>query len=375
MFSSIVSLLLISCWLAARSISCYPASAPHGSLAEPSKDFSDEAKNTSSCKIGPGKESHQVVSGQGSYWQYQIFMSAPFNPPELDITTNGEPLAPGLLFMTPGNFGPTLATKDTAPMIMTDKGQLVWKGPSTNVTVTDLHVATFEKQPVLVYWQGPVSLAPNGGHGYGSITFLDTSYNNILTVCPKLGLVTPDNTSYPCEADVHEVIITKRGTLLFAAHNVTKADLSSIGGSKDGWVYDSLIYDIQPRTGEILFRWSSLEHVPVSETKMPLATGGQSQLQPLNYFMVNSAVDVGDGYLINGRHCSAIYLVDKQGDVVWTLDGETGGDFGPLPSGGQFVSIPQLTCRFSLSEDGTTDESNSPGNITFARITSRVSPW
>ena len=324
---------------------CYGAPGHLTSEPRSIRSTSHEVYQNSSCRLGPGKESHQVVNGSGSYWPYQTYKSAAFNPPELQITTNGKPLAPGLLFMTPGNFGPTVATKDVAPMIMTDRGQLVWKGPTTDVTVTSLQVSSFEGQPILTYWVGPVTMLPNFGHGYGNITFLDTSYNEILVVCPKFGLLTADNTSYPCEADVHESLITSRGTLLITVHNVTKADLSSIGGPKDGWVYDSLVYDIQPRTGEVLFRWSSLEHVPVSATKMPLSTGGRNQSVPLNYFMVNSAADVGDTYLISGRHASTVYLVDKQGDILWSLDGETGGDFGPLPPNAQFVSKRPL-CIF-----------------------------
>ena len=342
----ILRFLVASCWLAAT---CY--SAPGYLTARPRsiKRVSHEADYISSCRLGLGEESHQITKGSGSYWSYQTYKSAPFNPPELQITTNGKPLAAGLLFLTPGNFGPTIATKDVAPMIMTDDGQLVWEGPITDVTVTNLKVSSFEGQPVLTYWVGPVITQPNFGHGYGNIIFRDTSYNIILTVCPKLGLLTADNTSYPCEADVHESLITSRGTLLFTAHNVTSTDLSSIGGSRNGWVYDSLIYDIQPRTGEILFRWSSLEHVSVSATKLPLSTGGQNQSVPLNYFMVNSVVDVGNTYLISGRHTSTVYLVNNQGDTLWSLEGETGGDFGPLPEDGHFVRSLPLSISLSGS--------------------------
>jgi hypothetical protein len=283
-----------------------------------------------------------VVNGSGSYWPYQTYNSSPSNPPELEITTNGQKLAPGLLFMTPGNFGGTLAAKDVAPMIMTDSGQLVWEGPKTNTTViTNLHVSTFENHPILSYWNGTISTGANVGHGYGSITFLDTSYNEILNICPKLGLVTFDNATHPCEADIHESHVTSRGTILFVASNVTQADLSSIGGPENGWVYDFLVYDMEPRTGEILFIWSAVEHIPINTTKVPLATGGQNQSVPLNYFLINSVVDVGDTFLISARHTSTIYLVDNnKGDVIWSINGETGGDFGPLPPNAQFVRYP-----------------------------------
>lgn len=335
MISPVLCFIIVLCCLAHKSSSAsgYLASKPRSI-----RRISHEVNQSTSCHLWVGEESHQVVSGSGAYWPYQTYRSAPFSPPELQITTSGEPLAPGLLFMTPGNVGSTLATKDVAPMIMTDGGELVWEGPVTDVTVASLQISLFEGQPVLTYWVGPVTSQPNVGHGYGNITFLDTSYKEILTVCPKLGLLTADNTSYPCETDVHESLITSRGTRLFTAHNVTRADLSSIGGPKDGWVYDSLVYDIQPRTGEILFRWSSLAHVPVSATKLPLSTGGQNQSVPLAYFMVNFVVDVGDTYLINGRHTGTIYLVSNRGDSLWSLEGETGGDFGPLPPDGHFVS-------------------------------------
>ena len=342
MIFDVLRFLATLCWLANT---CYSEPARLASKPRFVKRSGYEADQNLSCYLGPGEESHQVVNGSGTYWPYQTYKSAPFNPPELEIISSGEPLAPGFLFMTPGNVGPELATKDVAPIIMTDRGQLIWEGPITNVTVTNLQVSLFEGQPVLNYWIGPVTAQPNVGHGYGKIIFCDTSYNNILTVCPKLGLLTADNTSYPCEADVHESLITSRGTFLFIAHNVTTADLSFIGGPMNGWVYDSLVFDIQPRTGEILFRWSSLSHVPVNATELPLSTGGQNQSMPLNYFMMNSVVDVGDKYLISGRHTSTVYLVDKQGNILWSLEGRTGGDFGPLPPDGQFVrKLAVSTC-------------------------------
>lgn len=328
---------LLVFWLVVQS-AAYELGPTSFSLAKRSISSYKASKNAS-CKLGDGESSAQIVNGSGSYWPYQTYKSSSFNPPKLEITTNGQPLASGLLFMTPGNFGATLATKDVAPMIMTDDGQLVWEGPVTTGTVTNLHVSTFDNQTILTYWNGFVTTGTNTGHGYGNITFLDSSYSEILTVCPKLGLQTPDNSTYPCEADVHESHITSRGTLLFTAHNVTQADLSSIGGPKNGWVYDCLVYEMEPRTSEVLFRWSALEHVPVNSTLMPSSTGGQSRSVPLNYILINSVVDVGDMYLISGRHTSTVYLVDKKtGDVLWSLNGETGGDFGPLPSEAQFVS-------------------------------------
>ena len=287
------------------------------------------------CSIGSGEESHTVGGSPSSpLWPWQIYQSSPFTPPELQITRNGGPLAPGLLFITPSNGGPVPAVKEAAPLILTDQGQLVWNGPSSNAT--NLRVAKYEGRDILTYWTGLSTAGANVGHGYGNVTFLDSSYNEILVVCPKLGLVIPDDAQFPCEADLHESYVTDRNTILVTAYNATPADLSSIGGPKDGWIFDCLFFEIEPKTNEVLFRWSAIEHVPVNQTKQPLGKSG-TKASPFDYFHINSVVNIGDQYLANSRHTWSFFLITSKGEVVWTVQGETGGDFGSLPPNGHFV--------------------------------------
>ena len=307
------------------------------SIPAPAIRSSADSSGNSSCRPGPGKEHHQAVNGSGEIWPYKTYKSAPFNPPELKITTNGQPLAPGLIFITPSDGSAIEATKSAGPLIMTDAGQLVWSGPI--LTATNFRVASFEGSAILTYSNGISSSAANIGHGYGNVTFLDATYNEILVVCPKFGLLTPDNTTYPCEADLHESFVTDRNTLLVTAYNVTTTDLSSIGGPVKGWVFDCLFFELDPRNGDILFRWSALEHVSVSDTKLPLAgNGGLNQSIPFDFFHINSVVNIGNQFLVNSRHFWATYLTTAEGDIIWTLQGDTGGDFGALPENGHFVS-------------------------------------
>ena len=255
----------------------------------------------------------------------------------MEIKANGRPLAPGLLFIDPTNFTPVNATKDMAPLIMTEAGQLVWNGPTLDAT--NFRVAEYKGKSILTFWSGLSTAGANVGHGYGNVTSLDATYTPILTVCPKLGLVTPNNINYPCEADFHESYVTDRNTLLVTAYNATPADLREVGGPEAGWIFDSLFFEIEPQSGAILFRWSSLEHVPVSATKLPLAQAGKNQSVPFDYFHINSVVNIGEDFLVNSRHAWTTYLVSSKGDIIWTLEGMTGGDFGPLPSDGCFVRI------------------------------------
>lgn len=304
------------------------------------------ASSNHNCPLGSGETSGLVANDSKIIWPYQIFKSASFNPPKLEITTYGKAVAPGHLFISPTDATPINATKDDAPLIMTDRGQLVWHGP--NGEAFNLHVASYQRRPILTYWSGIFSVEM--GHGYGNVTFLSDSYEEILTVCPQFGLTTPDNSKYPCEADLHESQLTARDTLLVTAYNVTAADLSSIGGPTHGWIYDSLFFELSPDDGSILFRWSSLEHVPVNQTRLPLRGAGTNQSVPFDYFHINSVTDVGDAFMVNARHTWSTYLVSSNGDLLWTLQGDTGGDFGPLPGDGHFVSIPLCLAMISALE-------------------------
>ena len=338
-----------------------------------------------SCHTGPGKESHRVVNGSGGTWPYQVYRSSPFNPPELEITTNSQPLAPGLLFITPSDEGSSEATKDTAPLIMTDTGQLVWNGPM--VTANNLRVAYYEGNPILTYWSGSSGPGANIGHGYGNVTFLDATYNEILVICPQFGLLTPDNSEHPCEADLHESFVTDRNTLLVTAYNVTKTDLSSVGGPSNGWVYDCLFFELDPKNGSILFRWSALEHVPVNGTKLNFTgSEGFNQSFPFDWFHINSVVNIGSSFLVNSRHLWSTYLVTANGDIEWTLQGDTGGDFGALPPNGHFVSKSVFntlisdsldiadTRTFRLDDMLTITDTHSPGNTLRVLIISQKHP-
>ncbi|KAL9580115.1 MAG: hypothetical protein Q9212_004679, partial [Teloschistes hypoglaucus] len=299
------------------------------------------------CLLGPGQDSHRVGTGPSPLWPYQIFKSVPFNPPVLNITSHRQKLAPGLLFLTPSDFGPPSgAAKEVAPIIMTDSGELVWNGPSAEAA--DFQVITYKGRPTLLYWSGISS----NGVGYGNITFLDTSYNEILTLCPQLNLTTPSDVKYACEAGIHEASLTDRNTLLIDAYNVTRADLSSVGGPVHGWVYDNLILELDPESGAILYRWSALEHVPVNETKQPLAGSGRNQSQPFDWFHLSSIVQLGDGLLVSSRHTWTVFHIGPDSKIRWRLQGATGGDFGPLPANAQFVSFPKKKNRHLIFPPG-----------------------
>ena len=292
-----------------------------------------------SCASPRGQPSHEVGNAAAPAWPWQVYKTASLTPPVLDINTTGQPLGPGFLFLTPSDASSRKILRESAALIMTDTGELVWNGPI--VAANNLRVSSYEGEDILTYWTGNTTSGANVGHGYGNVTFLDSSYKEILVVCPKLGLVIPDDTSHQCEGDFHESYITDRDTLLVTAYNVTEADLSVVGGPKSGWAYDCLFFELDPQTGKILFSWSALDHVSVADTKLPLMGTGLNKSVPFDWFHINSVVNIGTGWLVNSRHVWSTYLLTSSGDIVWTLQGETGGDFAPLPIDGRFVSFCQ----------------------------------
>lgn len=143
---------------------------------------------------------------------------------------------------------------------------------------------------------------------------------------------------YPSNIDLHELLITPKGSLLVTANNVTQADLTSVGGPSDGWVVDALIYEIDIATNEVLFSWSSLDHldeIPFTASVYPLGAegfNGKNQSLAWGYFHINAVEPYDGGYIVSSRFlCSAI-AIDASGNVKWRLSGREGGDFNLVGS-------------------------------------------
>jgi hypothetical protein len=160
---------------------------------------------------------------------------------------------------------------------------------------------------VLTWWQGR---AVNGtGKGVGVIA--DAHYRRIATVKVAGGL----------QADFHEFQLTPQGTALMLAFRRTTADLSSVGGPKNGKVVEGVVQEIDVRTGKLLMQWRSLPDVPVTESYEPL---GARSASAYDYFHINSAgLDDDGNVLVSARHTWAVYKIDRRtGRLMWKLGGK-----------------------------------------------------
>jgi len=130
---------------------------------------------------------------------------------------------------------------------------------------------------------------------------------------------------------LHEFQLTPRGTAYISVYHEVRADLSSVGGPKKGFVYDSVVQELDVKTGKLVFEWRSLDHVPLTESLQANHEPAQhaTEQRPLDYFHVNSIADGPNGdILISGRNTSALYLLARDGHIIWRLGG-TKSDFGP----------------------------------------------
>jgi hypothetical protein len=208
-------------------------------------------------------------------------------------------------------------------MVLNSHGQLVWFDDPTqksHLSVLGLNLQHYRGKPVLTWWQG--KLVPPGYGANGEDVILNQAYKRVATVRGAEGY----------SADLHEFQLTKDGTALITAFSPVHADLSSVGGPRNGWVLDSIVQEIDVRTGRLLWSWHALGHVPVSASE----AGKPQADQPYDYFHINSIQQLPNGnLLVSARNTWAVYEISRAtGHVLWTLGGKN-SSFG-MGSGSNF---------------------------------------
>jgi Arylsulfotransferase (ASST) len=242
----------------------------------------------------------------GSPSEIQGFRSRPdLQPPTVTVTASSPVVAPGDEFVAPYD-GPG----QSGPMILDPSGGLVWfKALPKYTSATNLRVQEYAGKPVLMWWQGDISVH---GFGQGEDVILNSAYAEIAHVKAGNGL----------QADLHEFQLTPQGTALITAYDPIHCNLSAVGGPADGAVTDGLFQEIDVRTGLVMFQWTSLDHVALGETYVP--AGGTSIAWPLDFFHINSLnLDQDSSLLISARNTWTMYDIDAQtGQIVWQLGGK-----------------------------------------------------
>jgi hypothetical protein len=215
--------------------------------------------------------------------------------------------------------------KPSGAVIADDRGRIRWYHQvPQGLEATDFRAQTLDGRPVLTWWQGRISRA---GVGEGVYVICNVRYAGCRTLHAGHGLV----------GDLHEFQLTPRGTAYVSVYAKLPRDLTAVGGPKGGWVYDSIVQELDAHTGKVVFEWHSVDHVPLGESLQANEEPARhaSRRRPLDYFHLNSIADAPGGrILVSGRNTSALYLIARDGRVVWRLGGKR-SDFSP-PSAVKF---------------------------------------
>jgi outer membrane protein assembly factor BamB len=225
------------------------------------------------------------------------FRSRPdLSPPIVEVTAQAhEETAPGYIFAAPKGSN----AWQGGSMIFDDRGQLVWFHPTQNANLRamDLKVQNYRGKPVLTWGESVV-----GGDEW---VILDNSYREIARLRAGNGY----------QGNFHEFLISPQDTALITISNPVPIDLSAVGGSKDGVVYEGIVQELDIESGEVLFEWHSLQDIGLEETYYRLSP---------DYFHINSIdVDHDDNLLVSARNTSAVYKIDRSsGEIIWRLGGK-----------------------------------------------------
>ncbi len=195
-------------------------------------------------------------------------------------------------------------------VIVANDGEPIWENPISNKVTTNFQVQSYRGSPVLTWWEGSIEL----GHGVGEYVIADAAYRTVRRVQAGFGL----------RGDLHEFVITERGTALLTSYVVRRADLATVGGPREGTIQDAIFQEIDLANGKVLLEWHSLDHIPLRESYTEVTADW-------DYVHINSVGLDGDGdLLVSGRSTHTIYKIDRSGEIVWRLGGKR-SDFEMAP--------------------------------------------
>ena len=226
------------------------------------------------------------------------FRSRPdLRPPRLTVLRRGG--SERSLFLSPSS-GPG----QRGALILDETGEVVWFRPTRPDTVMNFRTALYKGEPVLTWWQGRAER----GLGVGVHVIVDSTYREVARLPAGAGR----------QSDLHEFMLTPRGTAIVTSYEVRTMNLSRVGGPSSGKVIGGILQEIAIPSARVLFEWRSLDHVAIDEAYTTY--NGHAY----DCFHINSVdVDADGNLLVSARNTWAVYKLDSEtGRVLWRLGGK-----------------------------------------------------
>lgn len=181
----------------------------------------------------------------------------------------------------------------------------------------DFQLCTYQGSDHLCWTEG----IQYRGYSRGQSRIFSTNLTSVRSVQSLNGL---------SPLDQHEFNIVGNSSLVIVYHP-ERYDLSAFNiTTGEGWIMDTKFQDIDLETNEVLFEWSPIEHVALSEgyvlpnTTEVVGTGFNA-LSPWDFFHINSVdKDSESSYLISARHTNTLYKINgTDGSIIWRCGGRS----------------------------------------------------
>src|SRR5262249_3185674 len=119
--------------------------------------------------------------------------------------------------------------------------------------------------------------------------------------------------------DLHEFKLTREGTAWIDMFDPVHMNLKSVHGVANGVITDSVIQQVDLKTGLVMWEWHALGHIPLSYSKV----GAPGSPYPWDFVHLNSISPGSSGdVLLSSRNTWALYDVDiKSGAIRWRIGG------------------------------------------------------
>ncbi|KAL8841772.1 MAG: hypothetical protein Q9170_000805 [Blastenia crenularia] len=244
------------------------------------------------------------------------FLGASQSTPSLSVVTNdASRVIPGSIYLAPNKV------PGAGPYVFNLTGEILLNGAGKIPpgSAYNFQPCVYKEGMHFCLWDGTVT------NGYGNGTALVLNQYFLADVA----LAGVDYHAF----DIRQSLDTTTGqvsdTALLTVYTPVRRDLSAYGipnQDNQGWVIDCRLRAVDLASGKVVFDWSSLDHVPLSESQV-LPTGainGMTQQFAWDYFHLNSIARLGSGdYIVSSRHTSTIYRVSgKDGSIMWRLGGK-----------------------------------------------------
>jgi hypothetical protein len=252
---------------------------------------------------GQAKLADKINDPGGTPPGVQRFRSEPgLNPPSIVVTRKDMGVASGHLFL-----GVKAGRGQDGPMITDDDGKLIWfhRVPH-NTSAFDFRTQRLFGHDVLTWWQGPVL----AGEGFGEGIVYDDHYHYLRTV----------RTANGYRADLHEFLITPRSTAILIAYQPIAANLHHlVDAPTRGAALDTVVQEIDIKTGLVLFEWHAFDHVRLRDAFNPY-----QKHHAFDFAHANAVYEEANGnFLISVRNASAALEVDRAtGKTVYRIGGK-----------------------------------------------------